>query len=457
MRRYLLLVAASASVLSGCAVRGGPALEQAAIPLAPDNWASRPDVAVDPALAPIVSAWVEDFEDTRLADAVRTAFAQNRNLQSVLAQLRASRAAMRVSRADLFPQVDLSLSGSDAERSAALYDGALTASWEVDIWGRNLSLARAGNADFRAAEADYAAARQALAAAVTQSWYDRAAAAASLDLANSDLDRRRDTLRITNARFRAGLASRLDVRLAQVAVSNSEDRLQAAIRSASNSARTLEVLTGQYPEGQAVGADALVAPKPLPAITAPVAVLAGRPDLIAAEARVDAVGLRATEARHAMLPRLSLQFDASTRSGRLGDLFDPGTYINAITGGLLQPLFRGGALLAEADRQGELARSALFDYAQAALTAFQEVENRLDAETTLQQQVLATAQAAEEARAAVGLTRSRYINGRSTIFDLINAQTTAIAAETRAIEAQRARIENRINLHLALGNEPLST
>ena len=155
-----------------------------------------------------------------------------------------------------------------------------------------------------------------------------------------------------------------------------------------------------------------------------------------------------------MLPQLSLRFDATARSGRLGDLFDPATYINAITGGLLQPLFRGGALLAEADRQGELARSALFDYAQAALTAFQEVEDRLDAETTLQRQVAVTAVAAEEARAAVTLTRSRYINGRSTIFDLLNAQTTAIAAETRAIEARRARIENRINLHLALGDEP---
>ena len=72
-------------------------------------------------------------------------------------------------------------------------------------------------------------------------------------------------------------------------------------------------------------------------------------------------------------------------------------------------------------------------------------------------QVEATATAAEEAQAAVILTRSRYINGRSTIFDLINSQTTAIAAETRAIEARRARIENRINLHLSLGNEPLGT
>ena len=240
-------------------------------------------------------------------------------------------------------------------------------------------------------------------------------------------------------------------------MSNSEDRLEAAIRASANAARALEVLAGRYPSGEAAGASDLVAPAALPAVTAPVAVLANRPDLMAAEERVAAAGLRATEARHAMFPQLNLRFDAGSSSGSFGDIFDPGTYISAITGGLLQPLFRGGALLAEADRQGEQARSALFDYAQATLTAYQEVENRLDAEATLARQVEATATAAEEAQAAVILTRSRYINGRSTIFDLINSQTTAIAAETRAIEARRARIENRINLHLSLGNEPLGT
>ena len=448
-------------LLSACAVRGGPELDRTVIPDAPDNWSSRPDMTTvnesDGDIAPLYpDGWISSFSDETLGQAVREAFAHNRNLQSVLAQLRAARAAMRVSRAGLFPQIDLSAGVTDAENMATAYDGALAASWEVDIWGRNLALAGAGNADARAAAADFAAARQALAADVARAWYDRSAAALTFNLATRDLERRQDTLRITNARFRAGLASRLDVRLAQVAVSNSEDRLEAAIRASANAARALEVLTGRYPAGEAKGASDLVTPALLPAVTAPVSVLANRPDLIAAEARVAAAGLRATDARHAMFPRLNLRFDSNSTSGNFGDIFDPGTYINAITGGLLQPLFRGGALLAEADRQGEQARSALFDYAQATLAAYQEVENRLDAEATLARQVDATATAAEEAQAAVILTRSRYINGRSTIFDLINSQTTAIAAETRAIEARRARIENRINLYLALGNEPLS-
>jgi multidrug efflux system outer membrane protein len=371
-------------LLSACAIRGGPALDRTVIPVAPDNWSSRPDLPIqygdDAGSARIYpDGWINSFSDETLELAVREAFAHNRNLQSVLAQLRSARAAMRVSRAGLFPQVDLSATISDANNAVTAYDGALAASWEADIWGRNLALAGAGNADARAAAADFAAARQALAAAVARAWYDRSAAALTFDLATRDLERRQDTLRITNARFRAGLASRLDVRLAQVAVSNSEDRLEASIRASANAARALEVLIGRYPAGAAGGASDLITPASLPAVTAPVSVLASRPDLIAAEARLDAAGLRATEARHAMFPRLNLRFDANSSSGNFGDIFDPGTYVNAITGGLLQPLFRGGALLAEADRQGEQARAALFDYAQATLNAYQEVENRLDA------------------------------------------------------------------------------
>ncbi|MEZ5709030.1 MAG: efflux transporter outer membrane subunit [Blastomonas sp.] len=445
---------ALALMLQGCSVRGGPALDRAEIPAAPDNWAARPDMETADIAFP--DGWVGQFADADLSAAIATAFARNRSLQSVLAQLRAARAAGRIDRADLFPRIDFSASASDAEGNPALYQGNVTASWEVDIWGRNLANARAGNAEYRAAAADYAAARQALAASVAQAWYDRAAARESQQLAERDLETRNDTLRITDARFRAGLASRLDVRLAQVAVSNSEDRLQATLRASDNAARRLEVLTGQYPEGEAQGASALVAPSPLPVTRLPAAVLAGRPDLVAAEARVDAAGLRAVDARHAMFPQLTLSLGADSQSGDIGDVFNPSRYLTAIAGGLLQPLFRGGALLAEADRRGEIAQAALFDYAEAALTAFQEVEDRLDAEATLARQVEVTGIAADEARKAVGLTRSRYVNGRSTIFDLLNAQSGAIAAEIRAVEARRARIENRIALHLAMGSEPFA-
>ena len=440
--------------LSACAVRGGPELDMAQVPDAPDNWSARSDIGLSE--HPFPGGWIASFDDSELVDATGTAFARNRNLQSVLAQLDAARAAARIARADLFPRIDASLGGSDADNAPALYTGGLSASWEVDIWGRNLAQAGAGKADFRAAAADYAGARQALAASLARAWYDRAAARATYELSVRDVETRKDTLRITDARFRAGLASRLDVRLAQVALSNSEDQLAAATRASQNSSRALEVLIGDYPAAEAQGAATLIAPPTLPQLSAPVSVLAGRPDLLAAEARVDAAGLRAQDARHAMFPRLTLSFNANAQSTDFGDIFDPSTYVSAIAGGLLQPLFRGGALLADAERQGAFAQAALFDYAEATLNAYREVEDRLDAEETLASQVDATAVAADEARVAVRLTRSRYINGRSTIFDLLNAQAAAIAAEIRAVEARRARLENRINLHLAMGNEPLA-
>jgi len=449
LKQVLLVTAALA--LSGCSIAGGPKLDMASIPNAPDAWAARPDLPV----SPIGDGWVNSFGDTDLQSLVAEALTNNRNLQSVGARLQAARASMRIARADLFPTVGLSATGTRTENIPNVYNATVSASWEADIWGRNLSLAKAGVADARRATADFTGARLALAGAVTRAYYDLSAAKQSEALARKDLATRKDTQRITDARSRAGLASMLDVRLARVAVANSEDRVQASLRSATNASRALEVLVGRYPSAQAQSTADLLAPRALPNISSPVSVLAGRPDLIAAEAGLEAAGLRAVNARHAMLPSLSINFSATSRSGSFANLFDPKTYVNAIAGSLLQPLFQGGALIAEANRQGELARAALFTYAETTLKAYQEVENSLDAEATLARQVEASATAAEEARTAVRLTRSRYVNGRSTIFDLLNAQTTAIGAETRAVEAKRARIENRVILHLALGDAPL--
>ena len=246
--RAAILVGALA--LSACSIRGGPELDRTQIPAAPDNWAARSDITL--ADNPFPRRMGYQLLATLILSRQRKAsFDRNRNLQSVLAQLEAARAASRIARADLFPRVDLNLGGSDPDNAAATYTGNLTASWEADIWGRNRALAGAGNADFRAAAADYAGARQALAASLARAWYDRAAARITYDLSVRDKETRQDTLRITDARFRAGLASRLDVRLAQTALSNSEAQLAAATRSSQNASRALEVLTGLYPSAEA--------------------------------------------------------------------------------------------------------------------------------------------------------------------------------------------------------------
>ena len=96
----------------------------------------------------------------------------------------------------------------------------------------------------------------------------------------------------------------------------------------------------------------------------------------------------------------------------------------------------------------------LAEYAGAALRALAEVEAALAAEALLEAEEGALARAAEEARAAEKLAESRYLRGVSDYLSLLESERQAFAAESQLLALRRARLESRVDLHLALGGDP---
>ena len=118
---------------------------------------------------------------------------------------------------------------------------------------------------------------------------------------------------------------------------------------------------------------------------------------------------------------------------------------------LVQPLFTGGQLDAQRDAAVAQAEAAVANYASTALDAWREVENALAADTYLAEQEDAQARALEEARLAEDLAERQYTSGTITIFNLIDAQTRRLTAESQLVTARASRATNRISYHLALG------
>ncbi|MEZ5947196.1 MAG: TolC family protein [Hyphomonas sp.] len=179
--------------------------------------------------------------------------------------------------------------------------------------------------------------------------------------------------------------------------------------------------------------------------------LSRRPDIAAQEARVEAAGLRAEQARLAMLPSLRFTASAGNTSTDIGDVFDPELIAARLIGGLTLPLFHGGRLDAQRDAAVAQAESAVANYASAALSAWSEVENALAADTLLATQEDAQSRSLEEAKLAEELAERQYTSGTITIFNLIDAQTRRITAESQLISVRSSRAANRISYHLALG------
>jgi outer membrane protein TolC len=188
----------------------------------------------------------------------------------------------------------------------------------------------------------------------------------------------------------------------------------------------------------------------LPLPDAPDALIARRPDVGAAEARVAAAGLRVSEARKALLPRFTLTASATGAGVGIEDVTDVDRLVTTVLAGLTLPLFQGGALRAEAAAASADRNAAAAAYVTSALTAWREVEDALSADQSLAVRERELTVAADEAREAQTLAEREYERGVATIFELIDAYTRRIDAERGLISARAARVSNRIAYHVAV-------
>jgi NodT family efflux transporter outer membrane factor (OMF) lipoprotein len=411
---------------------------------APDEWATRGVAGVAPS-----GDWLSQFNDPLMVGLVNEALTNSPTLESRAALVRASEASTRVARAQRRPSV--SASASAGVNTDGIYGIGLDASWELDLWNRLGSGIGAAEADYAASQADFAAAELSIAAQTAIAWINLNEALAQERVAVLTFEARDRVRTLTERRFQRGLADALDVRTARSTVAQAEASIAARRQITGETARRLETLVGRYPSAE------LGAPAEIPTLDVivpegnPALLLSRRPDIAGAEARIAAAGLRAEQARLAMLPSLRLTASASTSTTEFSDAFDPEKIAANLIASLVQPLFTGGSLDAQRDAAVAQAEAAVANYAAAALDAWREVENALAADILLAKQEEAQVRAVEEASLAEELAERQYTSGTVTIFNLIDSQTRRLTAESQLVSARASRASNRVAYHLALG------
>lgn len=450
-----MALGACASVPNVPTLGGEPEIIFPVAPDAPDAWAASGVSGEVPA-----TDWLAQFNDDKLVELVNEALSANPSIRSQFYAVQATRAQARSTYGRTLPNLSASASAGGTSNYIASIDDrvndpsfglGLDLSWEVDLWGRLRSGIEAAEADLLAGEADLASARLALAAQTASAWFDLNEALAQERVAVETFEARTRALELTERRLSRGLASALDVRTARTTQASAEASIAARRQASGNAVRRLEILLGRYPGAEL---DAFADLPELPPISAtgnPALLLTRRPDIAAAEARVAAAGLRAEQARLAMLPSLRLTGSVSNSETDIADALDPTRVAARLIASLAAPIFNGGALDADRDAAVARARAAVETYAATTLTAWREVEDALAADTLLAQQEEAQLRALEEARLAEELATRQYTNGLVSIFNLIDSQTRRLSAESSLIAARSARASNRVSLHLALG------
>ena len=418
---------------------------------------------------PEISAeWWTDFGDASLDAVVRLALEQNRDLQGAAARLEQAAADSRIAGADLQPSVQASFTASRRKQNfigfpipgredtvlstvSANVGVSIDTSWEVDLWGRLRAGARASLVDLQATAADYRGAQLSLSGQTVKAWLAAVEARQQVALAEETVTSFRASSVQVRTRFELGLRSSLDLRLSLSSLAGAEALLQQRRQQLDATRRQLDVLLGRYSDGSIeIPPELPDVPVPIPA-GLPADLIARRPDLVSAERRLAAATERLTVARRDLYPRLSLTVSGGTASSALRDLINPGLSVWSLASNVLQPLFQGGRLRAGVDRAEATIDEGLAAYTSSALQAYAEVESALAADEFLAQRSGYLVTATEQSRAAERLATDRYRAGLEDYVTVLESLRQALQAEGELIAVRRLHLENRVDLHLALG------
>lgn len=433
--------------LASCAYDGGKSTRSALAP--PANYSAYRTGNFEP--APSLLAL---FGDARLKKTVALALAHNPDLKSAASVLREAGFNFEKSRSSLFPSLSGN-AGASRQKSAATtpagsFSAGLDAAWEVDLWGRIRAGVNASGADLAAARADYADARQSLAAQTMQAWFSLVATEKSLALDEERVSSFSGTHDSVKRRYELGKTSHADVDLALTDLENARADLESSRDLRNQAARRLEVLTGRAPTGDLRAGSWPSLRQAIPA-GLPSDLLRDRPDILAAYARLRAADERVQVAHADLFPSFSLTASGGRGSATLSGLANSSFSTWSLLANLSGPLYDAGERLAERDAARERAEQAFQSYQSSVLNALEEVENALGSELALAREESRREAALKAAREASERTRRNYEAGVDDILTLLTAQRRVFTTEQDLIRLRQARLNNRVSLALALG------
>ncbi len=456
-RTFPLLVTALLFV-AGCSIPQ-PEPKTEMTEMAPSDWSAPADSGE------VADDWIAAFNDPTLEKLVGEAQIANPNLAQTAASLSAAIAQARQANSALFPELDAGAQVGQTHRfglteqerafgvdkDQTTFGVSLDLSWEIDVWSRISDSAKGAALAAQASAADYAFARQSLAAQVAKGWFQALTAKRQMELAEAFVDLFAESSRLAQARFNAGDVSAQDTFTSNADLANAKQQAKEAEFAARAAVRSLEVLLGRYPaDDLRIAGDLQRDLPPVPA-GLPSQILERRPDLIAADRQVLSAFFLASSASAARLPQFSLGASYSTTADKIGDLFDgPGT-LAQIGLNLFQPLFDAGLRKAQFEQAEAEQMQAVAFYKSTVLNAFQEVEDTLSREMFLYAQLENLTDAAENYEKARKIGEIRYREGETDLTSYLDVQRQALVAQQALISARGQLLTNRVDLYLALG------
>jgi len=462
MTKSLLSLAVTAFILGGCS-------------LIPDYQAPEAPVAAQwpqgPAYSPTESAnvaaaeqgWRQFFHDPALQQLIQSSLENNRDLRVAALNIDAYRAQYRIQRADLYPAVSATGSGSRQRVPADLsqtgeanitsqYSATLGVSaYELDLFGRVRSLTQQALETYLSSEQARRSTQISLVASVANAYYTWQADQALLKLTEDTLKTYEESYNLTRRSNEVGVASALDLSQARTAVEGARVKLSQYQRLVAQDLNSLTVLVGtgvgNLPAPLELNADQLAeVPAGLPS-----ELLQRRPDIQEAEHLLKAANANIGAARAAFFPSISLTANAGTLSPTMGGLFKGGSGTWLFQPQINLPIFNAGSLKASLDYSKIQKDINVAKYEKTIQTAFQEVADGLAARKTFEEQLQAQRDLVAANQDYYRLAERRYRIGIDSNLTFLDAQRNLFSAQQSLISDRLSQLVSEVNLYKALG------
>jgi multidrug efflux system outer membrane protein len=410
------------------------------------------------------TAWWEQFQDPALNELIATALADNLDVKTAAARVEQFRGQFVTTRSQLFPQV---AAGINAQRQRVplgttdlppgvgsvfnQYQATLSASWEIDFFGKLRRQTEAARANLLASEEGRRATILTLVASVASSYVNLLSLDRQLDIAKSTVASRAASVSVFQLRFTGGEVSQMELAQSQSEYQASLASIPQIELQIAQQEDALSILLGHNPE--VIVRDRELDDLALPAVPAglPSELLERRPDLRQAEQDLVAANALIGAARALYFPSISLTGLFGSASGQFSSLFTGPARVWSYAGAVTLPIFTAGSIGGQVKQAEAQQQQALFQYQKAIQVAFQEVADALISLQKTREQLVVQGNQVDALRTYARLARLRFEGGYTSYIEVLDAERSLFNAQLSYAQTQGTVFTSTVSLYKAMG------
>lgn len=415
--------------------------------------------------------WWRGFRSRELTEIIEEAREANLDIAAAVARIVQADANSRIVGSALLPAINFNADGSrnQASKTTGLGNGqpfidnngfrvsntlstTLSASYEIDFWGKNRAALRAYEEAAVASRFDREVVTLSTVTVAANSYFQILGAQDRLRVARNNLAAAQRVLNLIQQRVTAGTASALETSQQESLVATQRASIPPLEQVVSQFRNALAVLMARSPERVSIrggSLNSITVPRVTPGL--PSELLTQRPDIREAEAQLASANANVYNARAQLLPSVVLTGEGGYQSSVFKLLMRPESVIFTAAAGLTQPIFEGGRLLGNVDFQKGRQDELLQNYRKAVISAFSDVETALTAVRNAAQTEQLQRDVVTASQRAFDISEQRLREGTIDLVTVLQTQQTLFSAQDALVQARLSRMLATVSLYQALG------